>query len=233
MIDGRWFITPHAVRRYRERHRPDAGEMRALGELAVWSEIAEYNGRTRDGREEWRSPAWFPRTIRFVVAPAPTEKGAAPQLLTVLPGKPIGWLWVECEIENIFAALVVPEISWSVGEFILDRESLAGRRARYASERQEETHEYRRTLKRAAKNSKKRLADPRTRTEYNRRERERHRIDRAERIAGRICPECGSPVTTRSGIGPTPIFCSVRCSHRVASRNWWQRKKQAQSEERR
>lgn len=46
---------------------------------------------------------------------------------------------------------------------------------------------------------------------------------RAQRIAGRTCPECGEPVTRNSGIGVTPKYCSTRCSRRVASRNWWRR----------
>lgn len=222
MIAGRWFVTPHAVRRYQERHRPDASRVQALAELALWSEVAEMSGHTRDGREEWRAPAWFPRSIRFVVSPSPREEGDHPQLVTVLPGKAPQWIWPIYEIERIFRSLVVREIPWSQCEFIIDREPLAKRRAWYATERQQQTDWYMENLCRAR--DKSRRLDPVKREEANRRERERHRIARAERLSGRACPECGSAVTTRGGRGVTPIYCSERCNRRVANRNWWRRR---------
>lgn len=224
MIDGRWFITPHAIRRYRERHRVDISDAQALRELTVWSEVATYSGPTRDGQEEWRSPSWFPRVIRFVVAPTPRSEGDRPQLVTVLPGARVGWFALDYDLETMFSSLHRRVDPWADG-MVLDREWLASRRAAYAIERRENTIEYRGKLARARSDTKRRLSDPVARADYNRRQREGHRIARAERVAGRRCKECSGPVTPRRGIGPTPVFCSQKCSHRAASRAWCQRKR--------
>lgn len=223
MILGRWFITPHAIERYRMRHRPDISNAAALTELCLWSDVAVLTGPTRTGDQEWRSPDWFPRRLRFIVSPTARSEGDRPQLVTVLPGKCPGWISVEYELEKIMSDLVVAPYPWGGG--VIDREWLASRRARYALARRSQDAEYQTILSRARASSRSRLEQPGVRDEMNRRLREQHRIDRAERVEGRVCRECGAPVTPRKGIGPTPIYCSQRCNHRVASRNWWRRQR--------
>lgn len=72
---GRWFITPHAVTRYRERIRPKASYAQALGELIAMSASAHRVKVREDGAEEWRGGK--PLRLRFRVS---TDG----QLLTVL-----------------------------------------------------------------------------------------------------------------------------------------------------
>lgn len=81
---GRWFITPHAVRRYIERcpgARPLTYEQ-ALARLIRESEKAHMvKARRNPGEELWRGGK--PHRLRFVVA---RGNGGMPQLVTVLRG---------------------------------------------------------------------------------------------------------------------------------------------------
>lgn len=76
---GRWFITPHAVRRYRERCRPGLSYERALGELIRLSEAATFKRWVEPTVAEYVGPK--PNRWRFRVS---TVGKALPQLLTVL-----------------------------------------------------------------------------------------------------------------------------------------------------
>lgn len=199
MIGG-WYITPHALRRYRERVRPDATRAEALHELVLWSEVAPEGG----------SVSW-PREVRFVVGQG---EGDMPALVTVTaPGRPT-WIALHEDVEREFAGLVVAP-PWTYSAMLRWE---AVRRATYAHERQEMTAEYARTLARARQRGAERRA--RIGEHLAAAERERHARERARRVAGRVCPECGSPVPAGTR-GPTPVYCSRQCSHRVASRRWW------------
>lgn len=72
---GRWFITPHAVRRFIARINPGDTYEQALARLIDASERAHLVKVRSDGVEEWRGPK--PLRLRFRV----TKAG---QLLTVL-----------------------------------------------------------------------------------------------------------------------------------------------------
>lgn len=81
---GRWFITPHAVRRYIERC-PGARQIsyeEALERLISASETAHFvKARRNPGEELWRGGK--PDRLRFVIA---RVHGGLPQLVTVLRG---------------------------------------------------------------------------------------------------------------------------------------------------
>lgn len=81
---GRWFCTPHAVRRYIERC-PGARRLtyeQALRRLIVDSEKAHLvKARRNPGEELWRGGK--PHRLRFVVA---RGNAGLPQLVTVLRG---------------------------------------------------------------------------------------------------------------------------------------------------
>lgn len=87
---GRFFITPHAVRRYIERVRPGISYHRALGELVIITSAGKRVGPTHDGRGEmWRGPKIGTKAkqdrrsrLRFVVSRG--EPGELPQVVTVL-----------------------------------------------------------------------------------------------------------------------------------------------------
>lgn len=79
-MTGRWFITPHAVQRYRQRVRECSYE-EALAVLVDWSERAHYVKQRNDGAELWRGPK--PLRLRLVVG---KREDGAPQLVTVLGG---------------------------------------------------------------------------------------------------------------------------------------------------
>lgn len=82
---GRWFITPHAVERYRERIEPGLTYDEALGRLVALSEGAHFVREkvTVDfGRVEiWRGPK--PTRLRCYVVPG--REGELDVLVTVLP----------------------------------------------------------------------------------------------------------------------------------------------------
>jgi len=82
---GRFFITPHAVRRFIKRVRPGASYNEALGELIRLSDgahlVKRVVGDYGDDVEIWRTGK--PLRMRLVVAPTSNEwsKGA---VVTVL-----------------------------------------------------------------------------------------------------------------------------------------------------
>lgn len=76
---GKWFITPHAVRRYVERCRPGLFYELALGELVAASETAKLRREVEPGVLEYVGPK--PHRWRYRVA---TGGQGLPQLLTVL-----------------------------------------------------------------------------------------------------------------------------------------------------
>jgi hypothetical protein len=100
MIRGRFYVTPYAVRRFRERVRPDLAPAAALERLIALTTggrfVTPWRGRgileaagvgvrvelwraPRVGTSGQRSPE---SRVRFVVAHG---RGGAPQVVTVLP----------------------------------------------------------------------------------------------------------------------------------------------------
>lgn len=80
-IPGRWFITPHAVRRYLQRVDGSLSYEQALGQLIHASESARYSREYEPAIELWRGPR--PRRLRFIVS---RRLPGLPQLLTVYAG---------------------------------------------------------------------------------------------------------------------------------------------------
>lgn len=82
MIAGRFFVTPHAVRQYRDRHRRGEGLSfdQALEELIRLSDQARYVKPMDTDAELWRLPGR--KKIRLVVRPG---EGKKPSIVTVLP----------------------------------------------------------------------------------------------------------------------------------------------------
>ena len=78
-LPGRWFITPHAAKRYIERVRHGVSYEVALGELIRMSEAAHLVRNQASGLELWRGPK--PQRLRFLVS---NEGAGKPQLVTVL-----------------------------------------------------------------------------------------------------------------------------------------------------
>lgn len=222
-VAGKWFVTPHAIARYRQRHRPDISDRQALFELTLWSEVAQQTGRLRSGEYEWH--AEHPIKIRFVVSHSPHPNGDLPQLVTVLPGKRPTWIDLPSDIEREFASLQLPAPWSDTADQALMLRWLAERRAQYAAERRDDTATYRSILARANNRSRKRWQE--RGSELAAQERERHRQHRAEMVALRECKKCGGPVTPRKGRGPTPVFCSVQCSHKAAGLAYYYRNKKA------
>jgi hypothetical protein len=86
MVTGKWFITPHAVRRYIERVDLSASYEEALAELIRWSEVARPKKKIAPGVWLYRGPR--PLRLRLRVS----HKGPGlPQLMTVLKSKDPGW----------------------------------------------------------------------------------------------------------------------------------------------
>lgn len=91
MIAGRWFITPHAVRRYIERVRPGLDYEQALAEITEHSLTARRVKEIAPGIDLWRGAK--PLRLRFRVAAdqrRPDGSFGKPQLLTVMGGHD-GW----------------------------------------------------------------------------------------------------------------------------------------------
>jgi hypothetical protein len=95
---GRWFASPHAVRRFArhalgwkgtdEEPLPESTYRRALAEIVRESLVAHFVRRypVKEGHVEadlWRGPR--PRRLRYVVAVRLAEGAALPSLVTVLP----------------------------------------------------------------------------------------------------------------------------------------------------
>lgn len=81
-VAGPWFVTPHAVQRYRDRVH-DVSHEEALGALVDIAARAHYVRDLPSGMELWRGPR--PLRLRLRVARS-TAPGELPQLLTVLAG---------------------------------------------------------------------------------------------------------------------------------------------------
>lgn len=79
MVTGRWFVTPHAVQRYRERIDPLATYDDALAYLIAASERAHPVKEIQPGLWLWRGPK--PRELRYRVS---VREPGLPQLVTVL-----------------------------------------------------------------------------------------------------------------------------------------------------
>lgn len=79
MVAGRWFVTPHAVQRYRERIDPRATYDEALAYLIAASNRAHPVKEIEPGLWMWREGA--PRRLRYRVS---TNGDGLPQLVTVL-----------------------------------------------------------------------------------------------------------------------------------------------------
>lgn len=81
---GEFFITGHAVRRFRERV-PGAARLsydQALTQMIQQMKRAHYVKQIRDGLDLWRGPK--PHRLRLRVAPG--GSGLLPQVVTVLRG---------------------------------------------------------------------------------------------------------------------------------------------------
>lgn len=91
-VRGRWFITPHAVKRYQSRICPGMTYEQAREDLIAESERAHFVRRgpglpgVSDLAELWRGGK--PKRMRFVVMPA--DGSELPQLVTVLAPH-VGW----------------------------------------------------------------------------------------------------------------------------------------------
>ena len=82
MIAGRWFITPHAVRRYQRRGAAGTKQYKsALAELVRLSKQAHFVKEIKPGIELWR--AGKPMRWRFIVS---NRLPGRPQLITALRG---------------------------------------------------------------------------------------------------------------------------------------------------
>ena len=79
---GRFYVTPHALRRYTERCRPHLSPARALDELVSVADRAERVRVFADGHELWRGPkrAAVPRLLFLV---APRSEGVLPAICTI------------------------------------------------------------------------------------------------------------------------------------------------------
>lgn len=76
---GRWFVTPHAVRRYITRVHPWMTYEQALSAIIKDSMRAHFV-RADHGSELWRGPK--PHRVRYRIA---SREAGLPQLITVLP----------------------------------------------------------------------------------------------------------------------------------------------------
>jgi hypothetical protein len=85
-ISVSFFVTPHAVDRYRERVHPGISYERALSEIIEASETAHFVKHYIDGEwhdaEYWRCSRSFGR-LRLIVS---RRGGELPQIRTILPG---------------------------------------------------------------------------------------------------------------------------------------------------
>ncbi|MGE0493305.1 MAG: hypothetical protein AB7S38_29120 [Vulcanimicrobiota bacterium] len=79
---GPLFVTPHAVRRYRERWARGLSYEQALGELIRLTQEARPVKQLESGAWLWQGPR--PLRLRFVVEEP--DPGQLPALVTVLPG---------------------------------------------------------------------------------------------------------------------------------------------------
>jgi hypothetical protein len=78
-VIGKWFITPHAVQRWREIRSCGLDYHDALIELILVAEKAKFKRELSDGISLFRSPK--PHRWRLIVS---TRLAGKPQLVTVL-----------------------------------------------------------------------------------------------------------------------------------------------------
>jgi CRISPR-associated protein Cas6 len=88
-VQGRWFMTPHAVRRMLEHHGASLG-LRSFGEARAWmiedSQRATKAHDSADGAEVWVGRR--PRRVRYVLGEADqVGAGILRPVVTVLPGE--------------------------------------------------------------------------------------------------------------------------------------------------
>lgn len=222
---GRWFITPHAVERYIERHRPELGYARALGELVLWSEVATERCPTVNGHfVECHSE--FPAKLRFVVSYASACAGTEelPVLVTALPkSRRPRWVNLPLDVALEFRRLENQEDKWNARfEQMLPR-WLAERRVDYAMEKRANSIWYRTMLAKSRQWGKQRTAEDRALRATA--DRLYHTVRRNDEVSTRPpCPECGNPIALTKRMGRVRKFCSVQCTHRAAGRDWWYRK---------
>jgi len=81
-VAGPWFISPHAVQRYRERVR-DVAPQEALDALVDVASRAHFVRELPSGLALWRGPR--PLRLRLRVA-KPTTADDLPSLVTVMAG---------------------------------------------------------------------------------------------------------------------------------------------------
>jgi hypothetical protein len=79
MVEGPFFITPHAIDRYIERVRPGISRGQALRDLIEMSRGAHVVKEIEPGLWLWRGPK--PRRLRLRVS---SREPGLPQLVTVI-----------------------------------------------------------------------------------------------------------------------------------------------------
>lgn len=89
MVSGRWFVTPHAVFRYRERIAPSLTYEQALAVLIRQSQCARRVKPLAGGLVLYRGPR--PHRIRFLVSESTDQRHPLPQLVTLYAGRDRGW----------------------------------------------------------------------------------------------------------------------------------------------
>jgi hypothetical protein len=77
---GRWFVTPHALQRWREHFDRRSAALVALDHLIAECESAHFVKALDTGAQLWRGAQ--PRRARFVVSVG--SEGSLPALVTVL-----------------------------------------------------------------------------------------------------------------------------------------------------
>jgi hypothetical protein len=96
MIVGKWFITPHAVRRYIERVDHRATYDQALAELVRFSKVARPSKEIKPGI--WLYRGGKPLRPRFMFSVSPRRADGSPglpQLITVKAGHDCGFRRVD------------------------------------------------------------------------------------------------------------------------------------------
>lgn len=79
---GGFFVTPHAVARYRERVHRGISYEKALGEIIEASSTAHRVKEYKGGAEYWRCSRSYGR-LRLLVSPSVGAE--LPQIMTILP----------------------------------------------------------------------------------------------------------------------------------------------------
>lgn len=83
---GDWFVTPHAVQRFRERFAHEMTYEQAWEFLIAQSKTARYVKEWKPGVFLFRGPR--PKRLRYWVG---FEEGRQPQLITVMGGHDPGY----------------------------------------------------------------------------------------------------------------------------------------------